>query len=131
VHNVPPGTGIMIMAADRTEVTENEITGNDSYGVAVFALTNAFPKGTAFDVGSIPEDSWIHNNTYSSNGKHVAPALAKTGVPGADLIWDGSGWSNKWDERGTTRSSLLAGSNWPAFARRGWWRLFGVVRDYL
>ncbi|HSE38229.1 MAG TPA: parallel beta-helix domain-containing protein, partial [Blastocatellia bacterium] len=38
VANVPPGTGVMVMAADNTEVTGNEVRGNDCYGVAVFSL---------------------------------------------------------------------------------------------
>ncbi|HSQ19208.1 MAG TPA: parallel beta-helix domain-containing protein, partial [Blastocatellia bacterium] len=46
VANVPPGTGVMVMAADNNEVTGNEIRGNDCYGVAVFSLEVAFEKGT-------------------------------------------------------------------------------------
>ena len=38
VGRVQPGTGLLIMAADRTTVTENEIRGNDSFGVAVVGL---------------------------------------------------------------------------------------------
>ncbi|HEU4391879.1 MAG TPA: parallel beta-helix domain-containing protein, partial [Blastocatellia bacterium] len=131
VHNVPPGTGLMIMAADETEVTGNEIRGNDCYGVAVFSLTNVFPKGTVFDVGPDPEDNWIHGNTFGDNGRRVAGAVARAGLPGADLIWDATGWSNRWDESNATRSSALPGSGWPAAARRCWWRLLSVARDYL
>jgi parallel beta-helix repeat protein len=131
VHNVPPGTGVMIMAADETEVTGNEIRGNDCYGVAVFSLADVFPKGTVFDVGPTPDRNWVHANTFSGNGRHPTGALASAGLPGADLIWDGAGWSNAWDEPGATRSSLLPGSRWPSFAKRGWWRLFSVARDYL
>jgi len=131
VHNVPPGTGIMIMAADETEVTGNEIRGNNCYGVAVFSLADVFPKGTVFDVGPMPEKNWVHANTFSDNGRHPAGALAAAGLPGADLIWDGTGWSNAWDEPGASRSSMLPGSRWPSFARRAWWRLFGLARTFL
>jgi cytochrome c peroxidase len=131
VHNVPPGTGVMIMAADDTEVTGNEIKGNDCYGVAIFSLEDVFPKGTVFDVGPMPERNWVHANTFSGNGRHPTGALASAGLPGADLIWDGTGWSNSWDEPAASRSSLLPGSRWPSFARRGWWRLLNVARDYL
>jgi len=128
VHNVPPGTGVMIMAADETEVTGNEIKGNDCYGVAVFSLADVFPKGTVFDVGPTPERNWVHANTFSGNGRHPTGALAKAGLPGADLIWDGNGWSNAWDEPRASRSSLLPESNWPSFVRRGWWRLLSIAR---
>jgi parallel beta-helix repeat protein len=131
VHNVPPGTGIMIMAADETEVTGNEIRGNDCYGIAVFSLADVFPKGTVFDVGPMPEKNWVHANTFSGNGRHPAGALASAGLPGADLIWDGTGWTNAWDEPGASRSTLLPGSHWPSFARRGWWRLLSVARNFL
>jgi cytochrome c peroxidase len=131
VHNVPPGTGIMIMAADRNEVTGNEIRGNDCYGVAVFSLADVFPKGTVFDVGPTPEYNYVHGNNYSNNGRHPAGALAEQGVPGADLVWDGAGWSNVWDEPGATRSSMLPSPEWPAPLRRGWWRLLSVARDHL
>jgi cytochrome c peroxidase len=131
VHNVPPGTGVMIMAADHTEVTANEISGNNCYGVAVFSLENVFPKGTVFDVGPTPEDNWIHGNTYSGNGKQPGGVLARAGLPGADLIWDATGWSNQWSEPAATRSSMLPGPGWPSFARRGWWRLLSIARDYL
>ena len=72
VANVPPGTGVMVMAADNNEVTGNEIRGNDCYGVAVFSLDVAFPKGTSFDVGPLPENNWIHGNTFSDNGRKPA-----------------------------------------------------------
>jgi parallel beta-helix repeat protein len=131
VAGVPPGTGIMIMAADNTEVTGNEIRGNDCYGVAVFSLEVAFPKGTAFDVGATPENSWIHNNVYSDNGRNPAGALARAGIKGADLVWDLSGWSNKWDETAATRSTPTLDGSWPSFARRAYWRVLQLAQTYL
>ncbi len=62
VGRVQPGTGLLIMAADRTTVTENEIRGNNSFGIAVVGLAIAFPKGKTFDVGAIPEGNRIFNN---------------------------------------------------------------------
>src|SRR5262249_30582 len=59
------GRGLLIMAADRTTVTENEIRGNDSFGIAVVGLAIAFPKGKTFDVGAIPEGNKIFNNKLS------------------------------------------------------------------
>lgn len=131
VSNVPPGTGIMVMAADRTEVAGNEIRGNNCYGVAIFSLTAVFPKGTVFDVGADPDDNWVHDNAYSENGRQIAGALARAGLPGADLLWDGSGWSNRWDEPDASRAAPLPSSRWPTLARRAWWRLLGAARDYL
>jgi cytochrome c peroxidase len=131
VANVPPGTGVMVMAADDTEVTGNEIRGNDCYGVAVFGLEVAFPKGTSFDVGATPENNWIHDNTYSDNGRNPAGALERAGIKGADLVWDLSGWSNRWHEPSATRSTPLLENGWPTIARRGYWRILQLAQHYL
>ena len=37
IANLPPGIGILVMAADRTEVTQNWVAENDSYGITVGA----------------------------------------------------------------------------------------------
>lgn len=131
VSKVPRGTGIMIMAADETEVTANEIRGNDSFGVAVVSLDIVFPRGTAFDVGPIPERTWIHGNRYSGNGRKPAQMLVKDGLPGADLLWDGSGWSNRWSEPGATRGTPILVAAWPEVARKATWRGFALLRSAL
>jgi len=131
VANVPPGTGVMVMAADNNEVTGNEIRGNDCYGVAVFSLEVAFEKGTAFDVGPVPENNWIHDNTYSDNGRNPAGALKRAGIKGADLVWDLSGSSNRWQEANATTSTPLLNAKWPGFARRAYWRALQLLQTYL
>lgn len=131
VANVPPGTGVMVMAADNNEVTGNEIRGNDCYGVAVFSLDVAFPKGTSFDVGPVPENNWIHGNTFSDNGRKPAGALQRAGIKGADLVWDLSGWSNRWQESNATHSTPLLSASWPGFFRRAYWRALTLAQEYL
>jgi parallel beta-helix repeat protein len=131
VSNVPPGTGVMVMAADNNEVTGNEIRGNDCYGVAVFSLEIAFPKGTAFDVGPTPENNWIHDNVYSDNGHNPAGALQRAGIKGADLVWDLSGWSNRWHETNATHSTPIVNASWPSIVRRAYWRALTLAQEYL
>jgi len=131
VANVPPGTGVMLMAADNNEVTGNEIRGNDCYGVAVFSLEVAFPKGTQFDVGATPENNWIHENTYSDNGHNPAGALKRAGIKGADIVWDLSGWSNRWHEDNATRSTPILNASWPTVFRRAYWRALTIAQEYL
>ncbi len=41
VANLPNGVGILVMAADRTDVTQNWIAENDSYGIVVVSLASA------------------------------------------------------------------------------------------
>lgn len=122
VSQVPPGTGILVMAADNTEVTTNEIRGNDCYGVAVFSLETTFAKGTAFDVGPTPDNTFIHNNIYSDNGKNPAGALVRAGLKGADLVWDLKGSSNRWAENNATSATPILKAGWPAFVRVAYWR---------
>lgn len=130
VSRVPPGTGIFIMAADRTEVTGNEIRGNDSLGIAVIGLTSVFPPGTSFDVGVIPEGNWIHGNTLAGNGGNPAPAVKAISGRGVDLLWDGSGWDNAWRQPGaTTFPPLLPDRTWPDVLRRAWSRVVSYLAE--
>ena len=102
VSNVLKGTGIMILAADRTEVYENEVVGNDSFGIAVVSLLNLFPRNTPFDVEPFPDGNRIYRNLLRDNGKNPDPRLTKYGVRPVDLLWDMSGRDNKWDQPGAT-----------------------------
>jgi len=131
VANVPPGSGILVMAADNTEITSNEIRGNQSYGVLVCSLDIAFPKGTAFDVGPTPENTFVHDNTYGDNGRNPSEKYKEGGIPGADLVWDLSGWSNRWSETNATRATPVLKANWPTFARRAEWRVLQFMAKYL
>jgi cytochrome c peroxidase len=130
VSKVPAGTGVFIMGADGTEVAGNEIRGNDSVGIAVVSLAIAFPPGATFDVGAIPEENRIHDNVLAENGRRPAPAVKEIAGRGVDLLWDGSGWTNTWDQPGATRfPMLLPDPAWPDFLRRAWSRaLSGLAR---
>jgi len=102
VANVLKGTGIMILAADRTEVYENEVIGNGSFGIAVVSLLNLFPRDTRFDVEPFPDGNRIYRNTLRENGKDPDARLSKFGIPPVDLIWDMSGRDNRWQQPGAS-----------------------------
>ncbi len=102
VSNVLKGTGIMILAADRTEVYENEVVGNDSFGIAVVSLLNLFPRNTPFDVEPFPDGNRVYRNTLRDNGKNPDERLKRFGVRPVDLLWDLSGRDNRWDQPGAT-----------------------------
>ncbi len=132
VGRVVPGSGLIIMAADRTEVTENEIRGNDSFGVAVVGLAIAYPKGRTFDVGAIPEGNRIYGNKLRDNGRNPAGLVKEMGAINIDLLWDGSGWDNTWNDPGAkTFPALLPSDNWPGIARKSYTRIFTFLRDKL
>jgi cytochrome c peroxidase len=130
VGKVQPGTGLLIMAADRTTVTDNEIRGNDSFGIAVIGLAMAFPKGTTFDVGAIPEGNRIFSNRLSDNGRNPGESVKQLGAVNVDILWDGSGWDNSFEQSGVKRfPALLPTDNWPDVFRRAYARVYAFVRD--
>ena len=127
---LPAGTGILLLGADRTEVTGNEVVGNRSSGVAVMGLRQFLPDRPTFDVGTEPQDNWIHANTYQDNGDDPAAALGLAGLPGADLFWDTAGADNLWSESSATRfPQPLPGPQLPEFVRRGLWRVLVILRQ--
>jgi cytochrome c peroxidase len=130
VGKVQPGTGLLIMAADRTTVTDNEIRGNDSYGIAVVGLAIAFPKGKTFDVGAIPEGNRIFKNKLSENGRNPGGLVKQLGAMNVDILWDGSGWDNSFEQSGVkTFPAMLPTNSWPGIFRRAYARVYSFVRD--
>lgn len=128
VSKVPSGTGILIMTADGTEVFNNIIRGNRSVGVGLTSLYLIFPRDTVFDLGVLPEHNWIHDNTFENNGYDPAEMLTDLGVPGADLLWTGEGWSNSWDQPGASSfPPILPSRDTPDPLRRALWRLYDTL----
>jgi cytochrome c peroxidase len=128
VGKVPPGTGIMIMTADYTEVFNNTIRGNQSLGVGLTSLYLIYSRDTVFDLGPLPEHNWIHDNVYEHNGYAPDQALLDFGIPGADLLWTGEGWTNSWDEPGATSfPPVLPSRSTPDPLRRALWRGYDLL----
>ena len=130
VNGVPPGSGLLIMAADETEVTGNTFSGNKSFAVAVIALTDfgeLFGNRTEWDVPTLPENNWIHANTYVDNGYDPDPFLIEAGFKGADLLWSASGAGNRWDDPSATQYPPLPSSAWPRFVSLAYGRILNFV----
>jgi parallel beta-helix repeat protein len=130
VAGVPSGTGVMILAADRVEVTENVIRGNDTVGVAVLGLDVMFgaDRGRAYDVDPIPDGNWIHDNEFADNGGDPDPKAIEAGLEGVDLAWDLQGYTNSWDETdATTLPPFLPGRGWSDVRRRMNHRLWQML----
>jgi len=127
---VPPGTGLLIISADTTDVTGNTFQGNKSVAVGIVAVTD-FPdffKQAKWDIPVLPENNHIHGNTYINNGYDPDPVLLEVGLQGRDLLWSTAGDGNRWDETGATMyPEPLPTSRWPAFARRAFWRIINFL----
>lgn len=81
VAGVPEGTGILILGADNVTVQDNEISGNDSFGIAITGNFNVFldPRIEPFN-----DDIVVRNNDFVGNGANPDPL--RTFTPGADII---------------------------------------------
>jgi cytochrome c peroxidase len=103
VSNVLKGTGIMLLAADNTEVYENEIVGNGTFGIMTIGLRQLFPAPTPLDVDPNPDGNRIYNNILRDNGKDPDERLKRFGIPPVDLLWDMTGKGNQWNQSEGTR----------------------------
>lgn len=96
---LPPGIGILLLGADTTTVTRNEVEHNGFAGIAVSSLCLAFTlEGQAcppLNVDPNPDLNHVTRNHVEGNG------TISTGNPNldplrGDLVWDGSGTGNCW-----------------------------------
>ena len=127
---VPPGTGLLIISADTTDVTGNTFKDNKSLAIGIVAVTD-FPNffnQAKWDIPVLPENNWIHGNTYINNGYEPDPGVIDAGFKGRDLLWSTAGDGNRGDETGVTMyPEPLPSSSWPAFVRRAFWRVINFL----
>jgi len=92
---VPPGVGVLVLAADATEIHDNRISGNDSVGIAIIAYS---PESMLFEMPNDPgydiysEGNFVHDNTYTDNGNDpdaLVQLLSGNAMPTPDVIFDG------------------------------------------
>ncbi len=70
----------------------------------------------------------MHGNQFRNNGYDAADALRDLGISGADIVWDGSQWNNRFDEPGASRfPPLLPGSTWPDLLKRAYWQILNFA----
>jgi parallel beta-helix repeat protein len=95
VHQVPPGTGLMIMANDDDEAFGNTITGNISFGILIvsYYFVNLHIASPGYD--PVPEKIFVHDNTLSNNATdpqgEAALAGGYLGGVNPDIFYDSSG----------------------------------------
>lgn len=124
---MPSGSGIGLVAADQVEVYGNTIRGNRSAGLGIFNLLVAFDENEV-DIGPRPEQIYVHDNDFSDNGNDPDPFIAEMGIPGADILWDVSGWDVRIDEENASLfPPLVPESSWPDWLYNIYWQLLNLV----
>jgi parallel beta-helix repeat protein len=88
---VPSGIGLLTIGADRVAISANIITANPTAGVAVVSLP---ARLAALDprLEPHPDQTSVVANVFWRNGFDPDPKAAP--LPGADIVWDGSGTGN-------------------------------------
>ena len=88
----PSGTGILVLAGTGITVKDNNVSGNNTVGIAVISgYTLASLTGiTAFItvIDPVPHSYKIVSNVLHNNGTAPAPIP----LPAVDLLWDGPVW---------------------------------------
>src|SRR5687767_621326 len=124
---IPPGTGILILAADEVEIYNNTIKGNKTGGLAVFNLGIGFATNE-IDVGPNPEHVYAHDNIYENNGYEPDPFVKNMLGRGFDIIWDTKGADNHFDEKvSSSFPPILPKTSWPQPVYNLYWRVMNFV----
>ena len=84
------------------------------------------------DIDPKPERLHAHGNTYAANGSAPDKLVVELGLYGADVLWDASSWSPRFDDSvaGAFPPALPA-TRWPAVLRRAYWQLLNFVINTL
>ena len=126
---LPNGVGILVLGADDVEIYNNKLTNNNTVGLAVFSTAPFFEN---VDIDPKPERLHAHGNTYAANGSAPDKLVVELGLYGADVLWDASSWSPRFDDSvaGAFPPALPA-TRWPAVLRRAYWQLLNFVINTL
>ena len=83
---LPPGIGVLVVGSDDIEIRDNEVTGNDFFGLILvdWCLAVGCEDGPPFPADSGPDDNRIIDNRITQNG--VAPPPHELEALAADLV---------------------------------------------
>lgn len=128
---MPPGAGIGILAADDVEVYNNTIRDQATAGIGIFHMSIGFDE-SEINVGPTPENIWIHDNTFENNGYAPDEFITSQGIPGADILWDVSGFNVRIDQPGAeVFPPLVPTSKWPSFFYNMYWNVLNFLIGFL
>ncbi len=97
---LPAGIGILIIGTDNTLVRDNHVTDNKFIGIGavsslIIGALSGLPPEVFAGIEPNPDGLKVVANNLKNNGFNPSPGLP---LPGADLLWDGSGTGNCWSK---------------------------------
>lgn len=108
VAAIPPGSGLILMAADEVDVRENRIADHQTTNLSIFGYGVLQERHGNRSYDPFSDAIWIHHNRFEGGGGAPQGPLAETlrphiGLPFPDIVFDGSV-----DSRNRIESSLPA-----------------------
>ncbi|MEM9141597.1 MAG: parallel beta-helix domain-containing protein [Bacteroidota bacterium] len=96
VAGIPPGTGVLVMAADDVILENNIITGNDNAGITIVDLATGDPKAKDPNIEGNPDrvvilDNFMFGNGHNPTGELKAIMLTQLDNRGPDIFAFGGG----------------------------------------
>ena len=94
VGNVPPGTGLLILANDNIEVFENQFWDNGNVNIMIYSYTLGGRTIEDPNYDPFPEKIYIHDNEYRGGGTAPRHQLLvawhkKARVNTPNIVWGG------------------------------------------
>jgi parallel beta-helix repeat protein len=87
---IPPGTGMLVLAADRTEFFANEIRDHTGPGITIISYLTIPVELTDEEYDPWIETMWIHGNTFVNNGESPQGFFQILGLATLeDILYDG------------------------------------------
>ena len=114
VAGIPPGTGILIMAADDVIVENNIITGNNNSGITIVDLATGDPKANDPNSEGNPDrivilDNIMYENGSDPTGELKAIMLTQMDTRGPDIFAYGGGTGSTIRDKNKYRTFGLDG----------------------
>jgi hypothetical protein len=104
VCNVPAGSGILLVAADRNDVQSNTVKNNDTVGIAVASyciIKGSSSSDCTNDIEPNPDNNRVTENVALKNGGHPDENYKAFA---SDLAWDTTGHGNCWSNNTFTKT---------------------------